>query len=330
MIAFLFSHQILVSGFLLFGDLLATFAVAYGIVLETPEDPDARQRRAVKFVIAGVVLETMFSLGLFAFDQLVMSAQGTDIQTLAAVAGRAETAATNASNRAAKALHNVDVVSRKTNDALATATKAADLGNRAASGLSALGVTEATLRRSLGTDETHICEIDSWRRALAADLKWRDVSDADKAKIAAALKGHHFQHQVWIYFLQDIDETFFYPLAIAFALGAGGVDSGLDPVGWARKPPGSPSFPSPINPLGVTIYEFPGTGSQGDAATLQSALGAGGITANIERPTSAIPGTPPLAIFVGRKQNPFFQIPDFLGFHPKMKAIIRCPNSKPH
>lgn len=108
--ALLFAHQFIVSGLLLVGDLLATIAVAYGIVLETPEEPTARERRAVKFVIIGVVFEAVFSIGLFTFDEAVMSAQGADIQTLAETAGKAKAIADAALNDAKTATDKINLL----------------------------------------------------------------------------------------------------------------------------------------------------------------------------------------------------------------------------
>jgi hypothetical protein len=70
------------SGWLLFGDLLATVAVGIGVILEVPENPTFRQKLAIALVAGGVVVETICSLALFLSAEAVSQRQRDKIISL--------------------------------------------------------------------------------------------------------------------------------------------------------------------------------------------------------------------------------------------------------
>lgn len=72
----LLSHPLIVSGALLLGDIAATLAMAKGILMESPENPTPRQKCAGRLILWAVIAETLFSVGLFAFDANVSLVQG--------------------------------------------------------------------------------------------------------------------------------------------------------------------------------------------------------------------------------------------------------------
>jgi hypothetical protein len=77
---FLFSNA--TNAWLLRGDIVATIAVGVGIFLEAPKNPTLLQRIALWLVVVGVVAETLFSIGLFAYDESVSQAQQDKIIAL--------------------------------------------------------------------------------------------------------------------------------------------------------------------------------------------------------------------------------------------------------
>ena len=108
---------------LLFVSILASFAVAAGIILEANEYSASTHRVAKWLVIGGVAIEAACTVSLFVFDERISGAQQSTIleqqsqiislqkssdfllaqgQELAALAGRARREATNATERAAQ------------------------------------------------------------------------------------------------------------------------------------------------------------------------------------------------------------------------------------
>jgi hypothetical protein len=106
-IQFVLDHP--VQSALLAGDVLATIAVGWGILWEAPEQPIERHRIATWLVIGGIAAETICSISLFAYDEMISQAQqrlivtATDRATDADFdAAKANTAAGEAEERAAK------------------------------------------------------------------------------------------------------------------------------------------------------------------------------------------------------------------------------------
>ena len=63
------------DGLFLLGDVIATAAMGWGIILETPEEPSPKQKVANRLVMFGVVAETLFSILLFVHDGSVSNQQ---------------------------------------------------------------------------------------------------------------------------------------------------------------------------------------------------------------------------------------------------------------
>jgi len=64
------------------GDVAATVAVGVGIIWESPQQSQRRHEIAHKFVIWGIVAETLCSVCLFAFDESISHAQEAKIIAL--------------------------------------------------------------------------------------------------------------------------------------------------------------------------------------------------------------------------------------------------------
>jgi hypothetical protein len=60
---------------------LSSFAVAAGIILESPKYPESLHGIANKLVIGGVAIEALCTIGLFVFDEGISNAQQSAIQT---------------------------------------------------------------------------------------------------------------------------------------------------------------------------------------------------------------------------------------------------------
>ena len=170
---FLFGHQLFVNFVLLGGEVFATFAVAYGIVLETPENPNERQRRAVRFVIAGVIFEAIFSVGLFAFDESVMSAQGNDIHNLASLTDKAGKVAATAKFDAKTAKSDADTAIADAGTAKETAKIAAQSADDAEKRLK-------TINRSLAAAEKEL-------RSIRARMGDRHLTKDQQRKISEVM-----------------------------------------------------------------------------------------------------------------------------------------------
>ena len=89
---FFFSHTLLTHILLLSGDVTATIVVGWGIIWESPSQPQSRHRIAMWLVIGGVAAETLCSISLFAFDESISRAQQEKIISLeSSLAGRSLT-----------------------------------------------------------------------------------------------------------------------------------------------------------------------------------------------------------------------------------------------
>ena len=64
---------------LLGGCILGGLAVGFGVVLETPEGPTRKQRIAMWLVIIGIIIEPIFTLALFGFDEGISREQQAKI-----------------------------------------------------------------------------------------------------------------------------------------------------------------------------------------------------------------------------------------------------------
>lgn len=78
----LLNHALFVHSVLLGGEVLATMAVGLGIIWEAPEQPKERHLIATRLVIWGIIVETLCSVGLFAFDESISHAQQEQIIAL--------------------------------------------------------------------------------------------------------------------------------------------------------------------------------------------------------------------------------------------------------
>jgi hypothetical protein len=76
------NHVFLVPLVLIGGDALATIVVGWGIIWEGPGQSAERHRIAARLVIVGIAAETIFSLGLFAFDESISHSQQDKIIAL--------------------------------------------------------------------------------------------------------------------------------------------------------------------------------------------------------------------------------------------------------
>ena len=81
-LAFLFDNELLTHGALIVGDAIATIVVGWGILWESPRQPESRHRIAMWLVICGVGLETICSLSLFAYDEGISQNQQAKIIAL--------------------------------------------------------------------------------------------------------------------------------------------------------------------------------------------------------------------------------------------------------
>lgn len=78
-ISFIVANSETFQFLLIQGETLATIAVGYGIIFESDKYPKSTHVVAEKLVICGIILETMFSIGLFILDDRIISIQNTQL-----------------------------------------------------------------------------------------------------------------------------------------------------------------------------------------------------------------------------------------------------------
>jgi septal ring factor EnvC (AmiA/AmiB activator) len=92
-----------VNPFLLQAEIAAAILLGIGIVYESDKYPESVHESAFWFVVIGVVLETVFSIMLFASEERVASIQRADLKSAASQLEATTKTAMAATERAAKA-----------------------------------------------------------------------------------------------------------------------------------------------------------------------------------------------------------------------------------
>jgi hypothetical protein len=150
----------------------------------------------------------------------------------------------------------------------------------------------------------------SARLAMLDQLKPRDITRKQMATIADAIRGHI--GTVYLYPLADPEAPpFMY--AISETLKAAGADVKL--ILARDEKSGAPIFPEkfdvPVSIVGITAYESPSAGPGGFVDTIMRAFASAGISIVGHSSETPYPNVQLPAIFIGRKPEPFGQIPAY-------------------
>jgi hypothetical protein len=161
----------------------------------------------------------------------------------------------------------------------------------------------------------------SARLAMLDQLKPRDITRKQMATIADALRGHI--GTVYLYPLAD-PEASRYLYAISETLKAAGADAKLMFVRDEKS--GLPIYPekfdAPVSIVGVTAYESPSAGPGGFVDTTIRAFASAGISIGGQSSETPFPNVQLPAIFIGRKLEPFGQVPAY-AMRPELEEWLR-------